>query len=107
MPGSVFDAQLDVDLDLSEARRELLQLIDATETQLTRHSRTRPNFPAGAAGRDFADRGAALASMFEQVHEKIHARMAHTLAVAESGIAEVHTLQNTDEQTSRNFGEVG
>ncbi|AKK07929.1 hypothetical protein HCH15_05070 [Corynebacterium testudinoris] len=85
-----------IHLDLHEALAVLARLQADGEDQHRRHVATSPSFPIAAAGRDFADRGQAIAHMLQRVHNAGTLRIDAVRATADAGVAQVQVYGGVD-----------
>lgn len=85
-------------LDHAGALDALQRLVADGEEQHTRHLSTRPVLPATAAGRDFTDRGAAIAAMLQRVHDTGTERIDAVRTTADAAVAQVRVLRDVDTQ---------
>lgn len=91
-------------LDHAGALHSLNRLVADGEEQLARHTSTSPALPAAAAGRDFADRGAAIAAMLQRLHATGTERIDAVRATARAAAAQVRVLRDVDEHLSDELG---
>lgn len=91
-------------LDHAGALETLHRLAADGEEQLARHSSTSPALPASAAGRDFADRGAAVAAMLQRLHDTGAERIDAVRATADAAAGQVRVLGDVDKQMATDLG---
>ncbi|MDO5513206.1 hypothetical protein [Corynebacterium sp.] len=66
------------------------------EQQQLRQLGTRPGFPVAAAGRAFADRGAAIAAMLQNVHDAGATRIENLRAVTDAAAEQMRVYGDVD-----------
>ncbi|QMV86089.1 hypothetical protein HW450_05070 [Corynebacterium hindlerae] len=86
----------DLKVDVLASTNVLRSLIDATETEITRHRAITPGFSALAAGRDFAGHGAALNQVYSALHRRNLELMQQTVAVTDAARRDVTTVGEAD-----------
>ncbi len=91
-------------LDHAAAVRELARVIADGDEQLRAHQSRMPELAASAAGRDFADRGAAIGQMLQRLHSVGRQRIDAVLSTAEAAAAQVRVFRDVDESLADSFG---
>lgn len=91
-------------LDHAGALEALQSLASDGEEQLARHTSVSPSLPATAAGRDFADRGAAIAAMLQRLHDTGTERIDAVLTTADAAAGQVQALRDVDKQLADDLG---
>lgn len=91
-------------LDHAGALQSLSRLVTDGEEQLARHTSTSPALPAAAAGRGFADRGAAIAAMLQRLHDTGTERLHAVRATAAAAASQVRVLRDVDGHLAANLG---
>lgn len=97
---------LNLAIDAARSRGLLRELIDDTETEIRRHQQVIPGFADHAAGRDFADHGAALDRIFVALHDHHLQLMRRSAEVAAAAHHEVTTVAEADEASAHSLNAV-
>lgn len=91
-------------LDHAAALRELSRMVtDGAEQRRVHQART-PELAASAAGRDFGDRGAAIAQMLQRLHAVGRQRIDAVTATADAARAQVRVFRETDTDFAATLG---
>ncbi|QGU03787.1 hypothetical protein [Corynebacterium comes] len=91
-------------LDHTGALQALNHLVADGEEQLARHISTSPALPATTAGRDFTDRGTAIAALLQRLHDVGAERIDAVRATAEAAASQVRVLRDVDKQLAADLG---
>lgn len=92
-----------ISLDHVAALDALATLVADGEEQHQRHIASRPNLPASSAGRGFTDRGAAIATMLQKVHEEGANRLQAVRTTADAAVEQVRMFRDVDKNFSTQF----
>lgn len=93
----------EISLDHMSALDALATLVADGEEQHQRHVASRPNLPASAAGRGFTDRGAAIASMLQKVHDEGANRLQAVRTTAGAAVEQVRVFRDVDKNFATQF----
>ncbi|GAB2501163.1 hypothetical protein CATRI_02295 [Corynebacterium atrinae] len=93
-----------INLDLQEALAVLSRLRADGDEQHQRHVSTSPSYPVSAAGRDFADRGQAIAHALQRVHLTGTQCIDAVRTTTEASVAQVRVYGSTDALGAADLG---
>lgn len=83
-------------LDHRAAQAALRRLVTEGEDHHRQHTAAAPALPAAAAGRAFADRGAAIADALQRVHDHGARRIDALRATADAAAEQVGVFRDVD-----------
>lgn len=87
-----------ISLEHTTALTALTHLLTDSEEQQRLQSQSQPALPAAACGRDFADRGAAIAEMLRGIHAAGTTRIDALRATTDAAARQVRVLRDVDKQ---------
>lgn len=91
-------------LDHAEAARELTRMVTDGDEQRRVHRSRAPELEPGAAGRDFTDRGEAIARMLRHLHGIGGRRLDVVVATADAARKQVQAFRETDGDFADSLG---
>ncbi|MDO5670779.1 MAG: hypothetical protein Q4G50_12365 [Corynebacterium sp.] len=87
-----------IELEHTAALAALTHLLNDSEEQQRLHAQSEPSLPAAACGRDFTDRGAAIAEMLRGIHAAGTSRIDALRDTTDAAATQVRVLRDVDKQ---------
>lgn len=97
----------DLELNINDALAMLGKLTDEASQQSTIHASRSPALAASSAGRDFVDRGAALAEVLQEIYDKGARRLALIEETSNQATAQVRAYEAGERHHRNHIEAVG